>query len=181
MDEPIEGEIVDPNEEKVYEMSYDGRYRKGYIVEEWQNDEGHRIVRYESGMVKDTSTNQIIKPVDRPYFTKENNADMIRLRKEKVARRIREEISRAMFGKEFSNRPSESVGIAAGMLWTEIVMNKNALPRDRLNAYVALGKHAGLLDDLREGAPAPEGVKVEIGQNLAREIVQKLMDKKRDE
>jgi hypothetical protein len=172
-DEPLKGEVV-----RQYEMSQDGQYRKGYIVEEWTDEQNRRLARYESGMIRNLDNNTIVKPVDKPFFNKDNALDMVRLRKEKTARKIRDEISRAMFGKEITKNSAESVGIAAGMLWTEIVMNKEALARDRINAWVALGKHAGLLTDLRENEIAPEGVKVEIGQNLAREIVQKIMDRR---
>lgn len=163
--------------DKEWETSKNGQYRKGYIVKRWQDENGDTIAQYESGMIRNLNKSIILKPTDKPFFNKDNSHDMLRLRKEKTARKIREEISRAMFGKEFSNRPAESVGIAAGMLWTEIVMNKDALARDRLNAWVALGKHAGLLTDMREAEAQVEGVKVEIGANLAREIVDKLRNK----
>lgn len=163
--------------DKEWEMSKDGSYRKGFIVEKWVDENGNNLARYESGMIRNLDNQTIVKPTDKPFFSKDNAYEMLRLRKEKTARKIREEISRAMFGKEFSNKPAESVGIAAGMLWTEIVMNKEALARDRINAWVALGKHAGLLTDLREGEQQVEGVKVEIGPQLAREIVEKLRNK----
>ncbi len=165
---------------KEYELSHDGKFRKGWLVKTWTDENGNRIGEYESGMVRNLDNNHIIKATNNPYITKANAGDMLRRRKEKTARAIRDEISRAMFGKEYATKPAESVGIAAGMLWTEIVMNKEALARDRINAWVALGKHAGLLNDMRENEQQPDGVKVEIGQNLAREIVQKLLDK-RDE
>lgn len=169
MDEPLEGEIVQPQ----YEMSKNGQYRKGYIVEEWTDEQGRHLARYESGMIRNLDNQTIVKPTDRPFFNKDNAHDMIRLRKEKTARKIRDEISRAMFGKEITKQSAESVGIAAGMLWTEIVMNKEALARDRINAWLALGRQAGLLGDMRE-VEQTEGVKVEIGANLARQIVDKL-------
>lgn len=162
--------------DKEWELSKNGQWRKGYIVKRWEEN-GEEMAQYESGMIRNLTNNTIVKPTDKPFFEKSNAHEMLRLRKEKVARKIREEISRAMFGQEFSNKPAESVGIAAGMLWTEIVMNKEALARDRINAWMALGKHAGLLGDLREGENQVDGVKVEIGANLAREIVDKLRNR----
>jgi hypothetical protein len=161
--------------DKQWEMSYDGKYRKGYIVKRWKDEEGNDIAQYESGMIRNLNTHHIIKSVDIPYFNKDNAEDMRRIYKENTANKIREEISRAMFGKEIKHQSSESVGIVAGQLWLEIVMNKNALPRDRLNAWMTIGRHAGLLNDLREAEQPVEGVKVELGVDLARDIVNKLM------
>lgn len=169
-------EVFDENGNEIgkeYEMSKNGEYRKGYIVRKWIDENGHTLAEYESGMIRNLDNQTIIRPTNKPFFNKDNAKDMLRLRKEKTARMIRDEISRAMFGKEITKNSAESVGIAAGMLWTEIVMNKDALARDRINAWMALGRHAGLLGDMREGEQV-EGVKVEIGANLARQIVDKL-------
>jgi hypothetical protein len=169
--------IIDENGNEVYEMSKNGEYRKGCIVEEWTDEEGRHLARYESGMIRNLDTRTIVKATDNPFINANNAHEMHRKRKEKTARKIREELSIATFGKEITNKPAESVAIAAGMLWTEIVMNKEALARDRVQAWLNIAKQAGLLSDMREVEQTVDGVKVEIGANLAREIVDKLRKK----
>jgi hypothetical protein len=45
-----------------------------------------------------------------------------------------------------------AVAAAGGILWREIVLSPDAYPRDRMEAWEKLGRHAGILADPREPA-----------------------------
>lgn len=169
-----EESLNDPN--RVYEMSKVGNYRKGWIVDKWNDEKGHVIVKYESGMIRDLDTHSIIKATDNPYFA-DNWREMQMQRKERAAAAMRDEISRQTFGLDDPHKSIEAVGYMAGMLWKDIAMNPDAYPRDRLNTFLQIGMKAGLLSDERYNEATQPGVNVSIGQNLAREIIEKLMNK----
>jgi len=76
---------------------------------------------------------------------------MVEKRKAKAAARLREAIlaeTQAQIKPDMKLKGSaDAVAVAGGMLWSEIVLNDTAYPRDRLKAWERLGRHAGILAD----------------------------------
>lgn len=170
------GAIVDPNKR------VDGEMRKPTkVVKEWVEN-GEVFKQYESGIIRNDTTNRIVKGLDKPFFDKNNVKAVARLRKEKAAKAIRNEIVKKMQKTNAHlTSASEAIGVTAGVLWEEIVINKAAPARDRLQTWLMIGKQAGLLEDLRERTPDnPEGVRVELGVDLARDIIDKMLQKRRE-
>ena len=112
-------------------------------------------------------------------ITRDNAKQLLQARRDKTAALLRNQIaSRA----EKSGRlslpinagPSAVLAAAGGLLFDEIVLNSDAVARYRLDAWREIGVAAELLGDRRE-KQAENGINVSIGVDLAREIVQKLM------
>ena len=59
---------------------------------------------------------------------------------------------------------AQAVAYAAGQLWTEIVLNDDAYPRDRMEAWEKIGRYAGTL-------PAAGGQPAEPPQSQPAELV----------
>jgi hypothetical protein len=149
--------------------------KKAIVVDEWVEN-GEVMIKYESGMIKNKTRNRIVKPSDKPYITKENARDVAHRRVELAAERLRENISSKTLGKDVITKPAEALGMAGGMLWEDIVLNPDAAPRDRLQTFIALSKHSGMLTDMREtGMQNSDGVNIALGPNLARDIISQLM------
>ena len=148
------------------------------IVEVYEEN-GHKMVKYASGVIRDETEGRIACPPDMK-ITSENAHAMHELRRKKTAAKLREQISTSVMGIGIKNKSADAMAEVGGMLFREIVMNPEALARDRLQAFSLIGKHAQLLNDLREIQRDTDGVTVSIGKDLAREIVEKLM-KKRNE
>lgn len=81
---------------------------------------------------------------------------MLQKRQAKQAARLREQIAKetqAITNVKLSGS-ADAVAVAGGMLWAEVVLNADAYPRDRLDAWERLGKHAGILADPRQAEAA---------------------------
>jgi len=169
-----DGKLINPK------LRVDGKPRSvPEIVDEWEEN-GERFVKYKSGMIRNQTLNQIVKPIDNLFINSETSAELGRWRKEKAQAAIGEELVKRMKnGMGGAKAPAEAVALAAGMLWEELVMNKEMNGRDRLNAWVTIGKYAGVLTDLREKEDV-EGVKIEMGKENARLLIEKLT-RRRDE
>lgn len=105
------------------------------------------IIRDERGrFLPGTQVGQII--------TSENTAEYRRKRREKAAALIRRQIIEA------NNDPNSNmtqvisaaggVANAAGALWSETVLNPDAYPRDRLDAWERISKAADVLSDSKQ-------------------------------
>lgn len=67
------------------------------------------------------------------------------------------------------------VAAAAAQIWDDVVTNTQANPRYRAETWQMIGKHAGLLGDNRPQIATGDGVTVQIGAELAREIVERMI------
>jgi len=76
--------------------------------------------------------------------------------------------------------PTQAVALAGGDIWEQVVMSETAHPRYRLEAWQAIGRAAEILGDARQSA-ANEGITIDIGADLARELAQLLMNKRKNE
>lgn len=154
--------------------------RKGWVVRQWKDEDGDTIQEFESGIIRNHTTGKIIRTSDYHHLTKENAREMGKALQEMYKNRLREEfsarVSKAIYGKEIHNIPVDAVAICGGDLWEEIVMNKNAYPRDRLNAYLALGKQAGILQD-ENYKEESNGMTITLGVELARELVERMKNR----
>ncbi len=123
------------------------------IVETVERD-GRKIAIYDTGMERDIEAGRIIKPQSHTIITPQKATEFHRLRKEKTARLLRQAIvSETGDLLQVPTRgAAASVAAAGGILWREIVLNDQAYPRDRMEAWEKLGRHAGILADPREPA-----------------------------
>ena len=104
-------------------------------------------------------------------ITRDNARQMLEARQASTARKIREEIA-TRTGRGV--RPDAAVALAAGDLWEQVVMSKDANPRYRYDTWRGIAQAAELLADRRENT-RQDGVTVQIGADLARELVDKLL------
>ena len=117
-------------------------------------------------------------------ITRDNARQMLQARKDKTARLLRDELAKRA---ESSGSlklpgnagPSAVLAAAGGMLFDEIVLNPSAVARYRLDAWREIGSAAELLADRRESV-ASGGVTVQIGADLARELVAALLQSRKD-
>ena len=117
-------------------------------------------------------------------ITRDNARQMLQARKDKTARLLRDELAKRA---ESSGSlklpgnagPSAVLAAAGGMLFDEIVLNPSAVARYRLDAWREIGSAAELLTDRRESV-ASGGVTVQIGADLARELVAALLQSRKD-
>lgn len=114
---------------------------------------GRRVAVYESGLERDADTGLIVKPAPGTLIqTGEKSTLLHRARREKYKRRLRAGLVKAaqagLFPAGTLPRTSAEVFAEAGvMLFEQVVMNSEAYPRDRLEAYKELGKQADVLSD----------------------------------
>jgi hypothetical protein len=113
---------------------------------------GQRILK--SGVIYDENKGRFVgKAHDNPYaFTSENAHEFHRLRREKTAALLRLRIVE-VYNAGMPDSAKSSAGAFAGagaMLFEQIVLNSEAYPRDRMEAWDKLGKAAGVLADPRE-------------------------------
>lgn len=151
-------------------------------VNEWiDNDTGHMMVQYESGMIRDETMGRISKPPDKPYITKDNAQQLLKHRRQLTMDALQEEISKLIYGKEVATKPAEAIAYVGAKLFKEIVMDEDANPMHRLNTYLAIGRQAGILKDERYTKEEDnDGVTVSIGLNLARELVDRMRNERQD-
>lgn len=122
------------------------------VVSTYTNEAGHEIAVYESGAERDVTIGRMIKPAPHALITSENSHEFRRKRKEKQARLLREAIASETADALELPRSGSAAAVAAagGILWREIVLSPDAYPRDRMEAWEKLGRHAEILSDPRE-------------------------------
>lgn len=128
------------------------------VVETVERD-GHVIKVYDNGMERN-ERGRIVKPPLDTRITKENSSELHRARQEKAQRLLREAIVTETMDKLDvpAHGPAAAVAAAGGILWREIVLDPNAYPRDRMEAWEKLGKYSGILSDPKQQAPdTPNG------------------------
>jgi hypothetical protein len=146
------------------------------IVEKVER-EGRIIAIYDNGMERDVERNAIIRPPTAALITKQTTQDMHRKRQEKASRLLRERIRAATEKISDQKIPNSAAAVAeaGGILWDEIVLNTEAYPRDRLEAWLKIGQMAGVISNAKEreepGKTDPAGT---IGAlaDLVRELRQ---------
>lgn len=135
------------------------------------------IAIYDNGMERDVEKNTIIRPPTAALITKQTSHDMHKKRQEKASRLLREKIRAATEKVSDQKIPTSAAAVAeaGGILWDEIVLNAEAYPRDRLDAWLKIGQMAGVISNAREreepGKSDPAGT---IGAlaDLVRELRQ---------
>lgn len=82
-------------------------------------------------------------------ITRENAPELARLRREKARARLRARIREetAAVSRLPVNSSADAVAEAGAMLWSEVVLNSDAYPRDRLEAFLKIGSLLGILPD----------------------------------
>lgn len=118
---------------------------------------GRQIAVYESGLERDMESGRIVKPAPGTLIRAETSTEYHRARREKYKRRLRAGLVNAaragMFPPGTLVKSSADVFAESGvMLFEQIVMNPEAYPRDRLEAYKELGKQAEVLTEPDSGA-----------------------------
>ncbi len=149
------------------------------IVNTWVEESGE-MVEYESGMIRNKTTGRIvIPPVTTRITTPERSSELRQAYKDKTRDKLRETISEIVFGQ--GKMAPEAFAYVGGELFRSIAMNEEANPRDRLQTYVAIGKHSDLLGDLRENVVEQDGVKISLGADVARELVARIMERRNEQ
>src|SRR5689334_25087709 len=106
------------------------------IVDTYTKD-GDTINVYESGAHYNATRGRLVKAPPSAMITSERSYELKRLRAEKTARLLREKIVAAT-GKISDLKittATEAVAEVGGILWEEIVLNPDAYPRDRMEAF----------------------------------------------
>ena len=93
-------------------------------------------------------------------ITSENTRDYARMRREKQARLLRAAITdeTGAVMRIPAGSSAAAVAAAGGMLWAQVVLNDQAYPRDRLDAWERIGRHAEILGDPRQAQDAAQAV-----------------------
>ena len=124
-----------------------------------------RLVRvYESGLELDDQTGRILKPAAGTLITREKATDLHRQRRKKTAallrQRIASEHSAAMPNP--ANTAAEAFADSGGMLYSQVVLNSEAYPRDRKEMWEMLGKYSEVLPaDVRQPDAGPEAARLQ--------------------
>lgn len=113
---------------------------------------GKTIAVYDNGMERDVGAGRIIRPPTSALITRENAKDYIRKRKEKQAALLRAAIKREHNSKmePIANSSAAAFAESGALLYSEIVLNADAYPRDRLETWKTLGQAAEVLADPRD-------------------------------
>jgi hypothetical protein len=113
------------------------------IVDTYTKD-GDTINVYESGAHYNATRGHLVKAPPSAVITSDRARELHKIRAAKTARLLREKIVAAT-GK-ISDLPirtaSEAVAEVGGILWEEIVLNPDAYPRDRMEAFDKLTERA---------------------------------------
>ena len=125
------------------------------IIDKVQRN-GRTIAIYDNGMERDMDDGHFMRPPTAALITKETAQVMKRKRQEKAARLLREKIRAAT--ESVSDIPindsAEAIAEAGGILWSEIVLDRDAYHRDRLEAFTKLGQLAGAIPNISERGEA---------------------------
>jgi hypothetical protein len=137
------------------------------VVSTYTNDAGQVVNVYESGAEYNTVEKRLVKAPPSKAITAQNSSEFKRLRQEKQARLLRAAIVAETMDKLDvpAHGPASAVAAAGGILWREIVLSPDAYPRDRLDAWEKLGKHAGVLADPKQ-APADGNTNPAVNSTL---------------
>jgi hypothetical protein len=136
-----------------------------------EDREGRRVAVYKSGLERDADTGRIIKPAPAVLFRAENAKVIQGKRQEKQAARLRARIAasaRAGLPPDLGARVKDSADAfaeAGAMLFEQVVLESEAYPRDRLQAWETLGRYAGVLPD-QTSKPDPDAARL-AGLNAA--------------
>ena len=119
---------------------------KAQVLETVERD-GVRVLVYDNGMERNADTGAFIKPPPHTLITAQNSTVFVRRRQEKAAALLRSRIA-AAHNASMPSPVTSSAGAfaeAGAMLYEQIVLNSEAYPRDRTEAWEKLGKYAGVL------------------------------------
>lgn len=114
---------------------------------------GDIIAIYESGAEYNQSKGRLVKAPPKAQITPENSNEYKRKRQEKAARLLRERIVQAHNRGDMEpvKGSAEAFAESGALLYEEIVLDKNAYPRDRMDVWEKLGKYGGVLpSDIRK-------------------------------
>jgi hypothetical protein len=146
---------------------------KSNLVETIERD-GRTIAIYDNGMERDVERNAIIRPPTAALITKQTSQDMHRKRQEKAASILRQRIKEATAKVSANPVPNSAAAVAeaGAILWEEVVLNQEAYPRDRMEAWFKLGQLAGVIPNAkeREGQEKSTGGDVGALADLVREV-----------
>lgn len=141
--------------------------------------DGHIIREYNNGMVRDMTTNKIMRPPTSALITPEKANVLQRKRQEKQARLLRERITQA----HNANMPTlvkgsaEAFAESGAMLYENIVLNTDAYPRDRLETWEKLGRYAAVLPaDIRTVGADADAQPITVNNTVNNTIIQILED-----
>ncbi|TXI10483.1 MAG: hypothetical protein E6Q68_08135 [Polynucleobacter sp.] len=139
------------------------------VISEYTRDDGHVIAVYESGAEYDKTAKRLAKAPEKYAITAENTSEYKRRRQEKQQAALRQRILEVT--QKHSDLPlsdsAEAVAEAGAFLWDEIVLGEDVYPRDRLEAWERIGKHAGILADRTDKAQ-------EQAQDSATEVLRQV-------
>jgi hypothetical protein len=129
----------------------------------------YRVLK--SNAVYDTEKGRIVGTVGKnPHaITAQNAHVLLRKRQEKQSALLRAALRREHNSKmEPKANSSAAVFAESGaLLYSEIVLNADAYPRDRLEAWEKLGKHAQVLGDNKDKSEEPQVGAAETVQAVA--------------
>lgn len=108
-----------------------------------------------------------------PHITSDNAAALANKGRELTKQRIQEAILEQMKARGAQIKgPADAVGAAAGELWADIVLNKDAYPRDRRQTWLDISRAAGLLAERNTPQSAPGGITVHYSQDIVERLLQ---------
>lgn len=134
------------------------------IVRTYTDDNGHTINVYKSGAEYNTDRKRLIKPSESGKITVANTSERKRQRQAKTAALLRQAIVTETVDKldvPGNIRAPAAVAAAGGILWREIVLDRDQYARDRLAAWEKIGQRAEILTDndvQEQTAQAPQMV-----------------------
>lgn len=135
-----------------------------------------RLKTLKNGAVYDLDKGRIVNSKNvTTKITPERAISLSRARQEKAAKALRLRITEATNKVSTVSHNSSASAIAdvGGILWEEIVLNPDAYPRDRMDAFEKLGKMAQLIPDGKEKSEDPaQGASNVI--HAAAELVSKI-------
>ena len=147
---------------------------KSQVVDTVERD-GRIILVYDNGMEYDKTGGKIIRPPTAAIITPERSRELRKLRAEKTARLLREKITAATA--KISDLPirgtAEAVAEVGGILWEEIVLNPDAYPRDRMEAFDKLTDRAEMSNKLNRESEEKNNTPADF-MNAATELLREM-------
>lgn len=132
------------------------------VIEVIERD-GRNVLVYESGLERDAESGRILKPAAGTLITRQNSTAYHRRRQEKTAALLRRRITDATNsgllppGVPAVRDSAEAFAVGGQVIWEDVVMNADAYPRDRLEAWQTLGKYSRVLPaDPRQADADPD-------------------------
>jgi hypothetical protein len=150
--------------------------RKAVVVREYTDDNGRHLREYDNGTILDDRGR--LAGNYKTAISSDNARAMHQARKDKTAALLRAKLSASTFVNGSPvNSPSAAVAEVGAALWREVANNPDANPRYRLETWQAVARHAQLLGDDRQSASTAGGIEISIGQDLARALVDRLVNR----